>query len=226
MSRPRVHCRLRTGPRPIRMPVRVIVEGAVRRRAISRTPCPPAQNALSPPAQRTTGTAPHPGLRGRRKMRRGHAAGLPEPPGSHRRRYSGIHRRVFAFAASAPGQTADLQVAARPDELAGSEAATEIGVVSGAMLLSPLALDWWGSDHADIDLRHRDGCQPRDRPCGGPETGRRGGRVPLGRLGTPEEIAALICLPLSDDAGFVTGQTVNPNGTLMGRGPCGARRRC
>jgi NAD(P)-dependent dehydrogenase (short-subunit alcohol dehydrogenase family) len=36
--------------------------------------------------------------------------------------------------------------------------------------------------------------------------------VPLGRLGQPHELAAAICFLLSDDAGFVTGQTLRVDG--------------
>ena len=42
------------------------------------------------------------------------------------------------------------------------------------------------------------------------------GKIPLGRLGTPHEVAALIQFLLSDAAGFVTGQAIGINGgTLM-----------
>jgi NAD(P)-dependent dehydrogenase (short-subunit alcohol dehydrogenase family) len=36
--------------------------------------------------------------------------------------------------------------------------------------------------------------------------------VPMGRLGKPEEIAAAIAFLLSDDAGFITGQTLFVDG--------------
>ena len=39
-----------------------------------------------------------------------------------------------------------------------------------------------------------------------------GRRSPMGRLGEPEEIAAAIVWLLSDDAAFVTGSTVDPDG--------------
>ncbi len=39
-------------------------------------------------------------------------------------------------------------------------------------------------------------------------------RTPLGRSGAPEEIAAVALFLVSDDASFVTGQVVSPNGGL------------
>ena len=39
-------------------------------------------------------------------------------------------------------------------------------------------------------------------------------RTPLGRTGTPDEIAAVALFLVSDEASFVTGQVVSPNGGL------------
>jgi 3-oxoacyl-[acyl-carrier protein] reductase len=39
-------------------------------------------------------------------------------------------------------------------------------------------------------------------------------RTPLGRAGTPDEVAAIACFLASDDASFVTGQVLSPNGGL------------
>ena len=41
--------------------------------------------------------------------------------------------------------------------------------------------------------------------------------VPVGRLGRPEEIAALVAFLLSDDAGYVTGATFDANGGVLMR---------
>ena len=40
-------------------------------------------------------------------------------------------------------------------------------------------------------------------------------RTPIGRLGTPEEIAATVAFLVSDDAGFFVGATLSPNGGLL-----------
>jgi 3-oxoacyl-[acyl-carrier protein] reductase len=40
-------------------------------------------------------------------------------------------------------------------------------------------------------------------------------RTPLGRLGDPDEVAAAIVFLSSDDASFITGQTVGVNGGML-----------
>jgi 3-oxoacyl-[acyl-carrier protein] reductase len=40
-------------------------------------------------------------------------------------------------------------------------------------------------------------------------------RTPIGRLGTPEEVAATVAFLASDDAAFFVGSTVSPNGGLV-----------
>jgi NAD(P)-dependent dehydrogenase (short-subunit alcohol dehydrogenase family) len=39
-------------------------------------------------------------------------------------------------------------------------------------------------------------------------------KVPLGRVGTPEEVSALVAYLLSDEAGFITGTTINIDGGM------------
>jgi 3-oxoacyl-[acyl-carrier protein] reductase len=43
------------------------------------------------------------------------------------------------------------------------------------------------------------------------------GSIPVGRLGRPEEVAALVSFLLSDDAGYVTGATLDVNGGVLMR---------
>lgn len=40
-------------------------------------------------------------------------------------------------------------------------------------------------------------------------------QTPLGRLGTPEEIAKVTAFLASDDASFITGQVISPNGGII-----------
>ncbi len=37
-------------------------------------------------------------------------------------------------------------------------------------------------------------------------------QIPVGRLGTPEEIAKCVVFLASDDSGFITGSTISANG--------------
>ena len=39
--------------------------------------------------------------------------------------------------------------------------------------------------------------------------------IPLGRLGTPDDVANLVCFLASDDAGYITGQTFNVDGGMV-----------
>lgn len=39
--------------------------------------------------------------------------------------------------------------------------------------------------------------------------------IPVGRAGTPDDIAAACAYLCSDEAGFVTGQTIGVNGGLV-----------
>jgi 3-oxoacyl-[acyl-carrier protein] reductase len=40
-------------------------------------------------------------------------------------------------------------------------------------------------------------------------------RVPAGRMGTPEEVAATVCFLASEEAGYFVGATISPNGGLV-----------
>jgi 3-oxoacyl-[acyl-carrier protein] reductase len=39
--------------------------------------------------------------------------------------------------------------------------------------------------------------------------------VPVGRLGRPEDVASMVRYLVSEEAAFVTGQTLNVNGGLL-----------
>jgi NAD(P)-dependent dehydrogenase (short-subunit alcohol dehydrogenase family) len=49
-------------------------------------------------------------------------------------------------------------------------------------------------------------------PSGSPAEARYLAGIPLDRIGTPSEPAAAICVLLSEDAGFITGQTLRVDG--------------
>ena len=40
------------------------------------------------------------------------------------------------------------------------------------------------------------------------------GQIPLGRLGEPDDVAAVVCFLVSDDATYITGQLININGGI------------
>jgi 3-oxoacyl-[acyl-carrier protein] reductase len=40
------------------------------------------------------------------------------------------------------------------------------------------------------------------------------GQIPLGRLGEPDDVAAVVCFLVSDDATYITGQLINVNGGI------------
>jgi NAD(P)-dependent dehydrogenase (short-subunit alcohol dehydrogenase family) len=89
-------------------------------------------------------------------------------------------------------------------------AASKGGILA---LTKSLALDW-----ASFGIRVNcvipglsDTAQPRVE-MGDNELYAAGAKIPLGRIGQPEDIAALVAFLLSDDAAYMTGQSVSVNG--------------
>jgi 3-oxoacyl-[acyl-carrier protein] reductase len=39
--------------------------------------------------------------------------------------------------------------------------------------------------------------------------------IPLSRLGRPEEVAKAVCFLASEDAGYITGETIHVNGGML-----------
>jgi NAD(P)-dependent dehydrogenase (short-subunit alcohol dehydrogenase family) len=89
-------------------------------------------------------------------------------------------------------------------------AATKGGIVA---LTKSLALDWaaYGIRVNCIIPGLTDTAQPRVE-MGDNELYAAGARIPMGRIGRPEDIAAVVAFLLSDDAGYMTGQSVAANG--------------
>jgi NAD(P)-dependent dehydrogenase (short-subunit alcohol dehydrogenase family) len=89
-------------------------------------------------------------------------------------------------------------------------AATKGGIMA---LTKSLALDWaaYGIRVNCIIPGLTDTAQPRVE-MGDNELYAAGARIPLGRIGRPEDIAAVVAFLLSDDAGYMTGQSVAANG--------------
>ena len=89
-------------------------------------------------------------------------------------------------------------------------AATKGGILA---LTKSLALDW-----ASFGIRVNcvipglsDTAQPRVE-MGDNELYAAGAKIPLGRIGQPQDIAAVVAFLLSDDAAYMTGQSVAVNG--------------
>ena len=89
-------------------------------------------------------------------------------------------------------------------------AATKGGIIA---LTKSLALDWagYGIRVNCIIPGITDTAQPRVE-MGDNELYAAGARIPLGRIGKPEDIASAVAFLLSDDAGYMTGQSVAVNG--------------
>lgn len=89
-------------------------------------------------------------------------------------------------------------------------AASKAGVIS---LTRSLALEWAPDIRVNAIIPGvTDTDQPREAMQSVEELYARGKRIPLGRIGQPEDIARGVCLLLSEDAAYVTGQSLCVNG--------------
>jgi NAD(P)-dependent dehydrogenase (short-subunit alcohol dehydrogenase family) len=88
--------------------------------------------------------------------------------------------------------------------------ATKGGIIA---LTKSLALDWagYGIRVNCVIPGITDTAQPRVE-MGDNELYAMGARIPLGRIGQPQDIAAAVAFLLSDDAGYMTGQSIAVNG--------------
>jgi NAD(P)-dependent dehydrogenase (short-subunit alcohol dehydrogenase family) len=88
--------------------------------------------------------------------------------------------------------------------------ATKAGIIA---LTKSLALDWapYGIRVNCIIPGITDTAQPR-LEMGDNELHAVGAQIPLGRIGQPEDIAAVVAFLLSDEAAYMTGQSVAVNG--------------
>jgi NAD(P)-dependent dehydrogenase (short-subunit alcohol dehydrogenase family) len=89
-------------------------------------------------------------------------------------------------------------------------AASKGGIIA---LTKSLALDWaaYGIRVNCVIPGLTDTAQPRIE-MGDNELYAAGARIPMGRIGRPQDIAAVVAFLLSDDAGYMTGQSVAANG--------------
>jgi NAD(P)-dependent dehydrogenase (short-subunit alcohol dehydrogenase family) len=89
-------------------------------------------------------------------------------------------------------------------------AASKGGIIA---LTKSLALDWaaYGIRVNCVIPGLTDTAQPRVE-MGDNELYAAGARIPMGRIGRPEDIAAVVAFLPSDDAGYMTGQSVAANG--------------
>ena len=105
-------------------------------------------------------------------------------------------------------------------------AAGGAGLLGGRIGTAQAALDWLNAesgrlqvlDWAGYGIRVNciipgltDTAQPRVE-MGDNELYAAGARIPLGRIGKPEDMASAVAFLLSDDAGYMTGQSVAVNG--------------
>lgn len=93
---------------------------------------------------------------------------------------------------------------------AASKGALEVAVGSLAVLLAParITVNCVVPGFIEKDAGTKDGLSDD-------ELERSRARIPLGRIGLPREVAATIEFLLSQDAGYITGQSIHVNGGLI-----------
>jgi NAD(P)-dependent dehydrogenase (short-subunit alcohol dehydrogenase family) len=102
--------------------------------------------------------------------------------------------------------------------LAGAANGAHYSATKGGILAltKSLALDWasFGIRVNCIIPGLSDTAQPRVE-MGEHELHAAGAKIPLGRIGQPQDIAAVVAFLLSDDAAYMTGQSVAVNGGAL-----------
>jgi NAD(P)-dependent dehydrogenase (short-subunit alcohol dehydrogenase family) len=92
-------------------------------------------------------------------------------------------------------------------------AASKGGIIA---LTKSLALDWapYGIRVNCVIPGLTDTAQPRGE-LSDAELYAQGSRIPLGRIGTPDDIAAVVAFLLGEDSAYMTGQSIAVNGGAM-----------
>lgn len=89
-------------------------------------------------------------------------------------------------------------------------AASKGGIIS---LTKSLALEWAPTIRVNAVMPGvTDTAQPREAGISDDELYERGNKIPLGRIGNPEDVANLVVFLLSNEASYITGQTFAVNG--------------
>ena len=93
---------------------------------------------------------------------------------------------------------------------AASKGALEVAVRSLAIVLAParVTVNCVVPGYIEKEAGTKDGMSDA-------ELERSLSRIPLGRIGRPAEVAATIEFLLSEEAGYITGQSLHVNGGLM-----------
>ena len=99
-----------------------------------------------------------------------------------------------------------LQGAVRGSHYAASKA----GIIG---LTRSLAQEWAPTIRVNVVIPGvTDTDQPRQEGISDQELYARGAQIPLGRIGQPEDIARVVCFLASQEAGYITGQSLCVNG--------------